>query len=146
MSNETDDRAGIERLLSTMSDAWNAGDADAFGSVFTETASYVNILGMISHGRAEIVESHRMLFDDFMKGSRMTDGGKTSRDITFVTDDVAIVVGTGGGTALAGQEFTLDRESTVSFVAVRGEDGWRFAHFQNTRHTPVTMPFPTSRS
>jgi uncharacterized protein (TIGR02246 family) len=137
LSTETEDRAQIERLLSTMSDAWNAGDADAFGSVFTDGASYVNLMGMVSRGRAEIVESHRQLFEHVLKGSRMTDGGKTHREITFLTADVALVVGTGGGTALAGQEFSPDRESTVSFVALRGEDGWGFAHFQNTRHVPM---------
>jgi uncharacterized protein (TIGR02246 family) len=137
MSTDTDDRAEIERLLFTMSDGWNAGDADVFGSVFTDDASYVNVLGMVWRGREEIVEAHRQMFNGFMKGSRMTDGGKTSRDVTFVTGDVAIVVGTGGGTTAPGQEFGADRESTVSFVALRGEHGWRFAHFQNTRHTPI---------
>lgn len=146
MSTETDDRAEIERLLFTMSDAWNAGDADAFGSVFTEGASFVNVLGMVSHGRPEIVQSHRQLFDHFMKGSRMTDGGKSNREITFLTGDVAVVVGTGGGTVPAGQEFGPDRESVVSFVALRGQDGWRFAHFQNTRRTPMTIPPPAQQN
>lgn len=133
----SDDVTAIEGLLHRLSDAWNAGDADAYGEIFTDDATYVTVIGTVSNGRAEITQVHRWLFENALKGSTMTDGGKTDREIRFLTPDVAVVVGTGGGSTLPGQEFTPERASVVSFVAVRDGDGWRFAHFQNTRVTPM---------
>jgi uncharacterized protein (TIGR02246 family) len=124
--------APIEALLTALSDAWNAGDADAYGALFTEDATYVTFFGHISHGRTEIVEGHRWLFSR-MPGSRMTPGAKEDRDIRFLTPDVAVVLGQGPGTTVPGQEPASDRASTVSFVVLRTGAGWRFAHFQNTR-------------
>ena len=127
-----DDKAAIEKLMVGMSDAWNAADADAYGELFTEDASYVDVMGGLSRGRAEIVEGHRWLFAK-MPGSKMVSGGKQNRDIRFLTADTALVLGSGGGVTVSDDQLTEDRVSTISLVAVRAGDGWRFAHFQNTR-------------
>jgi uncharacterized protein (TIGR02246 family) len=128
----TDDRGRIEALLTQLSDAWNAADADAYGALFTEDARYVTFFGHVSRGRAEIVEGHRWLFAR-MPGSRMTRGAKEDREIRFLTPEVAVVVGQGAGTTAPGHGSAADRASTVSFVVLRTPAGWRFAHFQNTR-------------
>lgn len=135
-TNHDADRAAIRQRLVELSDAWNAGDAEAYGAVFTEEASYITWMGQLSRGRSEIVSMHRWLFGK-IRGSRMTRGAKTNQEITFLSPDVALVTASGGGTSLPGQELTEDRASTVSFVAVHGPDGWRFAHFQNTRITSM---------
>ena len=126
------DHARVEELLAALADAWNDGDADAYGALFTEDASYVTFMGEVSRGREQITDGHRWLFAR-MPGSTMTPGTKTRRDIRFPARDTAVVVGQGPGTTAPGPEFAADRVSTVSFVAVRTDDGWRFAHFQNTR-------------
>jgi ketosteroid isomerase-like protein len=41
VTSDDDDRAAVEALLMRMSEAWNAGDADAYGALYTEDASLV---------------------------------------------------------------------------------------------------------
>jgi uncharacterized protein (TIGR02246 family) len=132
MTRTDTDHARVEALLAAIADAWNDGDADAYGALFTEDASYVTFMGQVSRGRKEITEGHRWLFTR-IPGSRMAPGTKAQRDIRFPARDTAVVIGQGPGTTVPGQESSADRASTVSFVAVRTDDGWRFAHFQNTR-------------
>ncbi len=124
--------APIEALLTALSDAWNAGDAGAYGALFTEDATYVTFFGHVSHGRTEIVDGHRWLFAR-APGSRMTPGAKSDRHVRFLTPDVAVVVAHGPGTTVPGEASATNRDSTVSFVVLRTDAGWRFAHFQNTR-------------
>jgi uncharacterized protein (TIGR02246 family) len=126
----------ISGLLTELSDAWNAGDADAYGRPFTEDARYVTYFGHVLRGRREIVAAHRWLFAT-VPGSRMPAGVKTHREVSSLTPEVAVVIGTDGETTLPDRETSGDRASTVVLVAVHREDGWRFVHFQNTRVTPV---------
>ncbi|MCP2259611.1 hypothetical protein LX15_003316 [Streptoalloteichus tenebrarius] len=134
------DEAAVRALAASLARAWDQGDADAYGAAFTEDAEYVTFMGDLARGRREIVESHRWLFATVLRGSRMTGFGAEA-GVRFLTPDVALLVSTEGGVALPGQELTPDRLSTVSLVAVRRPEGWRFAHFQNTRRqTPPATP------
>ena len=135
-SHRDTEHEAIQRLLITLSEAWNAGDADAYGELFTEDATYVTFFGQILRGRPEIAAAHRWLFAR-IRGSRMPAGVKSQQEISFLSPEVALIIGTGGGTALPSQEPTDDRASTVSFVAVRRGTSWRFAHFQNTHVAPM---------
>ncbi|SHG36609.1 SgcJ/EcaC family oxidoreductase [Streptoalloteichus hindustanus] len=130
---EVRDEDAVRALAGALAEAWNRGDADAYGEVFTEDAEYVDFMGQRARGRREIVETHRWLFATVLKGSRMSGVGPSGAEVRFLTPDVAVLVSTEGGVALPGQELTSDRLSTVTLVAVRRAGGWRFAHFQNTR-------------
>ncbi|NMO89749.1 SgcJ/EcaC family oxidoreductase [Actinomycetospora sp. TBRC 11914] len=123
--------APIGDLLIALAAAWDAGDADAYGALFTEDATYVTFFGHVSHGRTEIVDGHRWLFER-TPGSVMTPFAETDCGIRFLAPDVALVVARGPGTTAPDQD-AADRASTVSLVVVRTDAGWRFAHFQNTR-------------
>ncbi|GAA2417896.1 SgcJ/EcaC family oxidoreductase [Nonomuraea africana] len=117
----------ITGLLTRLAEAWNAGDATAYAALFTEDADYISFDGAHSQGREAIESSHRWLFEGPLKGSTMstTDGGVKVKPLA----DGAVLVISGGGTAVAGRQ----RDSIVSFTAVRTPQGWRFASFQNTR-------------
>lgn len=128
------DRAAVEAVLSGLADAWNTGDATAYGRFFTEDADYVTFFGLNVPGREAIESSHRALFEGPLKGSKLTGGGGPPK-VRFVRDDVAIVVA-GGGSSLDGEP-DPERASTVTYVLVREPDAWRVASFQNTRRTPV---------
>ena len=78
-----------------------------------------------------------MLFDKFIKGSRLV--GRI-RSIRFVTDDVAVMVAV-GGTVMAGQsDIEPDRNSIHTLVAVKHGNKWRFTAFQNTRAQFIGRP------
>lgn len=121
----------IEQALGALADAWNRGDAAAYADAFTSDADYITFFGQHMMGRSAIEESHRMLFEGPLKGSRMGEGESRIR---MLSPDVALAVVT-GGTSLDGGEVPSDRESIVTFTAVREEGRWRFASFQNTRRT-----------
>lgn len=120
----------IQAVLQELTDAWNAGDAEAYARLFTEDADYVTFFGMNFPGRATIESSHRALFEGPLRGVKLTGGGEAK--IRFLRPDVAVAV-VGGGSSLAGEAAPdPGRASTVTFVMVE-DDGWRIASFQNTR-------------
>jgi uncharacterized protein (TIGR02246 family) len=128
------DVAAVNAVLEQLTDAWNAGDAAAYAALFTEDADYVTFFGMNFPGREVIESSHRALFEGPLKGSKLT-GAPGAAKVRFVRPDVAIVV-VGGGSSLTGGTTTdAGRESTLTFVLVGTDDGWRIASFQNTRVT-----------
>ncbi|SEF32871.1 conserved hypothetical protein [Amycolatopsis pretoriensis] len=126
---ETDVRAVLGRLT----DAWNAGDATAYGRLFTEDADYVTFFGLNFPGREAIESSHRALFEGPLKGSKLTGQLGAAAKVRFVRPDVAVVV-VGGGSSVTGADTTDEgRESTVSFVLVEEDGEWLITAFQNTR-------------
>ncbi|WP_370947896.1 SgcJ/EcaC family oxidoreductase [Amycolatopsis sp. cg5] len=124
----SEEKAVLE-VLAALAEAWNEGDAAAYGRLFTEDADYVTFFGMNMPGRQAIEANHRALFEGPLKGSKIGVGGAGEVKVRFVRPDVAIVVA-GGGSSLEGAEF---RASTVGYVLVRNGGEWRVASFQNTR-------------
>ena len=126
---DADVRAVLDRLV----EAWNSGDAAAYGRLFTEDADYVTFFGMNFPGRDAIESSHRALFEGPLRGSKLTGKLGASAKIRFVRPDVAVAL-VGGGSSLAGSDTTDEgRESTVGFALVREEGEWLITAFQNTR-------------
>ena len=125
-------REEVLAVLGRLADAWNSGDADAYGALFTEDADYVTFFGFRSEGREAIVESHRELFQGPLRGSKLT--GFDEPRVRFLRDDVAVLV-SGGGSSLTGADDPAaeGRASTLTYVLVRGDEGWRITAFQNTR-------------
>lgn len=128
------DTTPILDTLARLSDAWNAGDAAAYGAEFTADATYVSFNGQVMSGRAAIEDTHRWLFDGPLRGSQMTSmGGDTGQaTIRFLRPDVAHVL-TNGAVQPAGSTTTADRESVVSLVVTEDGNAWQVAAFHNTR-------------
>lgn len=134
------DTTPVLATLARITDAWNAGDADAYGEQFTDDATYVVFDGHLLRGRTEIVQTHRFLFDGPLRGSRMTEPTTDDALVRFLRPDVAHLVVT-GAVLPAGQEtITADRRSVVSFLLVHHGGSWRVAAFQNTRATEAGGP------
>jgi uncharacterized protein (TIGR02246 family) len=125
------DRTAVLSVLSDLVDAWARHDADAYGELFTEDATYVTFVGTRYQGRAEIVESHRTLFEKFLKGTRLAD---EVVDIRFLTSDTAVVTGRGDSYKGAPPK-KLTKVQT--YTLVRQDDRWRIAAFHNTKRKPV---------
>ncbi|MEV4146437.1 SgcJ/EcaC family oxidoreductase [Amycolatopsis sp. NPDC049691] len=123
----------VRAVLGRLTEAWNAGDATAYGRLFTEDADYVTFFGLNFPGREAIESSHRALFEGPLKGSKLTGRLGEAAKVRFVRPDVAVVV-VGGGSSLTGADTTDEgRESTVSFVLVEEDGEWLITAFQNTR-------------
>ena len=136
-SKPDDDHAAIRNLYEQMITGWNDGSGETLAAPYTEDSDYIGFDGTHLKGRQEIASFHQMLFNRFIKGSRLV--GKI-RSIRFVTDDVAVMVAV-GGTVMAGQsDIEPDRNSIHTLVAVKDGNKWRFTAFQNTRAQFIGRP------
>ncbi|QGN48298.1 SgcJ/EcaC family oxidoreductase [Micromonospora sp. WMMD558] len=127
-----DDRTAVTSVIGALVDAWNRQDAEAYGRLFTEDATYVTWVGTHYRGRRDIVASHRALFTRFVKGTKLAD---EILDLRFFGPDTAVVTG-------RGEIYKGDRPGKLTkvqtYVLVRTADGgWRIAAFQNTKRKPL---------
>jgi uncharacterized protein (TIGR02246 family) len=135
------DEAALRTCLEELNAAWARGDADGFAAVFTEDADYIAFDGTHWKGRREIAESHRPLFQGFLKGSRLAGESQTIR---FLSPEVALIHSK-GAVLLAGQRKPArGRLSVQTLVAVKRPEGWRLAAFQNTRYRPFARTWKGS--
>ena len=131
------DEAEIRALLQRLNEAW--GNADMYAALFTEDANYVTFDGSQVTGRAAIAESHRPLFEGFMRGSRLV-GQITA--LRFLTPDVALVYGKGAVIQKHQKQASRRAVSVQTNVVVRQDGCWQIAAFHNTRYRPWTESLP----
>ena len=82
-----EDEAAIRAIIIRLRDAWNAGDAKAWGVHFAEDADYVIVNGMRIKGREAIDSGHKRIFDTIYKGSVLA---ASPQSVRFIRDDIAI--------------------------------------------------------
>ncbi|BDU05172.1 SgcJ/EcaC family oxidoreductase [Nocardia cyriacigeorgica] len=124
--------AGICATMSGLTRAWDANDAEAYGALFTEDATYTTWVGTIYAGREDIITSHRALFDGPLGGTRLADRYLSLR---LLTDDVAVLL-TRGDTYE--DEPPSSPSKVQSYTMVREDDDtWRVAAFHNTQRGKV---------
>jgi hypothetical protein len=63
------DEDAIRKLLGRQVNGWDAGDPDAYASVFTSDADYVTFLGSHYKGREAIAASYAPVFKNLLRGS-----------------------------------------------------------------------------
>jgi uncharacterized protein (TIGR02246 family) len=84
----TNDEAMIHQLINELVDAWNRGDAKAYGARYLDDATFTNVNGMFHVSREEFDRRHDEIFRGALKGSTIT---LTPRKIRFIRPDAAIV-------------------------------------------------------
>jgi uncharacterized protein (TIGR02246 family) len=126
----------VRALYQQFIEAW--GDTDAYAALFTEDGDYVTFDGSHARGRSEIAKAHRPLFEGILKGSRLVDVS-IPVEVRFPSPDVALVHS--GGAVLRSHQKKPSRRavSVQTLVAVKQEDRWLFAAFQNTRYRPFAQ-------
>ncbi|MQY03330.1 SgcJ/EcaC family oxidoreductase [Actinomadura macrotermitis] len=121
-------------VLEQLTGAWARGDADAYGALFTEDATYTTYVGTYYQGRRDITEGHRALFRGFVKGTKLAD---SYLGVRFYGPGTAVV--TSRGDTYEGKAPKPDELSkTQTYTLVRQGDGaWRIAAFHNTKRRSV---------
>ncbi|MFD9353404.1 SgcJ/EcaC family oxidoreductase [Streptomyces sp. NPDC060031] len=127
-----DDVTAVQALMARLLGAWERHDAEAYGAVFTEDATYTTYVGTLYQGRRDIVESHRTLFAGFLKGTRLAD---EILDIRFYGTGSA-VVNSRGDTYKGARPAKLGKVQTYTLVR-EGDGQWRIAAFHNTKRKPL---------
>ncbi len=137
-NSRSEDEAAIRILLEQLIDGWNKGSGGAFAALFEEDGDQVAFDGTHLKGRHHIANFHQLLFDKFLKGSRLV--GKVT-SVRFLTPDVAVMHAV-GGTIMAGQtDIEPERNSVQTFVVKKDDIGkWWIAAFQNTRAQCIGRP------
>jgi uncharacterized protein (TIGR02246 family) len=128
------DEAQLRALFDRLVASWNAGDADAYGALFTDDAVYVAYDGTRQEGRAGITELHALLFAGVLAGSRLV--GQTIEDIRAVGPDAAVLRAVGTVLLRWQRRPARRRLSRQTLVAQRTADRWRFVAFHNSRVRP----------
>lgn len=127
----------IRALYRQIMDGWNEGSGEGFAAPFAADGEQAAFDGSRFRGRQEIAESHQMLSDRFLRGSRPV--GRVT-DIRFLTPEIALAHAI-GGTVMPGEtDLAPDRNSVQSLVSVRRDGAWRLASLHNSRAEFVGRP------
>ena len=122
---------GPDALVDGFLRAFNAHDAEAFWSLFTEDADWVSVAGIRVKGRADIQAEHEKAFTTFFKSAALASTGTTVR---LVRPDVAVVPFTWELTGQVDKEgkIAAPRRGVITIVAAKEDDQWRITAGQNT--------------
>lgn len=133
--------AAIRAVLARQAEAWNEHDARAWCASFTEDAEFVNILGTLFQGRAQIEARHAELFRGIFSRSQVT---VTTRKVVSLgpTSALAETVHELRGydrlpPGIRASEPDGTLRTRLKYVLVLGEDGWRIRSAQNTAVLPL---------
>jgi ketosteroid isomerase-like protein len=64
--NATEETA-IRQVVKDSETAWNKHDMNAFADLFTDDAEWVNVVGMVWRGKAEIKKAHQVMHETYFK-------------------------------------------------------------------------------
>ena len=126
----TGDQAAIVDLTRRMSDAWKAGDADAYGRIFTDDSDYVAFDGTHLRGRDANVRHHQLLFDTVLKDSELVFEGVPQ--IRLLSRDVAIMHAMGSVLMRWQSQLAARQRSNQTYIVQRGLG--RLAHHGLPQH------------
>ena len=138
-----EDDLAVRKVVAGYEEAWNAHDMEALAKLFREDAEWVNKVGMHWRGRDEIMTAHTAFHRTIFKNHKYRTDAVETRSIA---PGVAVAVATetfDGFTAPDGRVWPKAR-NRLSYVLVKGPDGWKIAHGQNAevdevaaKHDPV---------
>lgn len=128
------EEVAIRQLFQQLMAAWGAGNAEAYGALFTEDADYIAFDGVNQKGRQAIIAGHRPLFERFLKGSTLT-GDLVS--VQMLAPNVALAHAIGSIIDAGRHTPKPERLSSQTLVAIKDQETWRFRTFHNTRVRPI---------
>ena len=133
------DELALQSLYRKKIEGWNEANGQKFAEVYTEDADFIGFDGTYLSGRIEIAEFHQMLFDKFLRGTRLL--GKI-KSIKFPIPNVAIIVAISGTIEANQSSINPERNSIHTIVAVNhgNIEQWCFTAFQNTRAVYIGQP------
>lgn len=141
------EEATLRKLVADQAEAWNRQDAVAWSKDFAPDAEFINIVGTIFSGRADIEKRHAAIFATLFKGSRTQ---VTVRKVLFLDNDVAVLDmehRVSGYVGLPpGVQPTVPGElrTQMRYVLKRENGQWRIVAGQNTDVKPAPTQAPAS--
>lgn len=105
--------AAVDQLVGEIAEAWNAGDARAYGARYCPDGTFTNTDGTLDLGRDEVVHTAEKAFQGILAGTKLS---LAVRKLRLVRPDVAVVdldtrvSGMPGGEARISQMLVLVEE------------------------------------
>ena len=143
-----DDEGQIRAIVQSEEDAWNRGDAEAFGAHYAEDGSFTNVIGQQLYGRKAFVAQHAGIFSTIYKGSKCSFAASR---ITFLRPEVALVeidgALSGANRLPPGLKAGADGVLNVKLLEVMTKEKgvWWIAAFHNVAVYPVPAGGPGDR-
>lgn len=124
----TADESLISALYQQLLVAWNKHNADDFAALFSEDGYIIGFDGSQMNGRVEVKLALGQIFVDHVTAAYV---GKI-RGIRFLSAEVAVLLAVVGMVPPGQSDLNPARNAIQNLVAVKYEDQWRIALFQNT--------------
>jgi len=121
---ETEVRALYRQILS----AWNRRNADAMAELFDVDGVAIGFDGSELEGREGIAAAHRQIFEDHPTGAFV---GKM-RTVRFLCPEVGVLSAVAGMVPPGQADIDPSLNAVQTVVAVKRDNQWRVALFQNT--------------
>jgi len=118
----------VSALYQQLLGAWNKRHAGDFTALFVEDGNLVGFDGSQIDGRAAIESEIHRIFTDHQTAAYV---GKV-REVRFLAPEVAILRAVSGMVSPGQSDLNPAVNTIQSLVAVKREDQWRIALYQNT--------------
>jgi uncharacterized protein (TIGR02246 family) len=83
-----DDDAAVRKLIDDMTQAWNRGDAQAYGACYCADGTFTNVNGTYHVGRDAFDRRHEEVFRGIFNGTTLS---MIIKKLRFVVPNVAVV-------------------------------------------------------
>ena len=120
--------SAIRDLYLQLLAGWNKRNADEFAALFEEEGHCVGFDGSSMNGRAEIRSHLHQIFADHPTAAYI----EKIREMRFLTPDVAVLRAVVGMVPPGQSNLNPAANAIQTIIAVKHEDQWRIALFQNT--------------
>jgi uncharacterized protein (TIGR02246 family) len=138
-----DDDQAVRKIVAGFEEAWNTHDMKKLANLFREDAEWVNKVGMHWRGRDEIMVAHTAYHETFFKNHSCRTDAVETRSIAPGVAVAVVTLTCEGFKAPDGRDWPKAR-NRLTYVLLRGTDGWKIAHGQNSeidevaaKHDPV---------
>lgn len=134
------DTRAIGEIIRRHEQAWNTHDRQAFESLFTEDADFVNVIGQRAIGREQIGADFENIHRTFMRNTRIQ---IVSWDARFIEARVAVVRlrwEMTGMQKVPGWNTPDVRNGLLTYVAVQRQGEWKVTAVQNTDEQNIPLP------
>ena len=120
----------LDQLLGELVEAWNAGDARAYGARFSTDVTFTNSDGSVDFGRDEVVRRADDAFQGVLAGTKVS---LAVRKLRLIRPDVAVAdLDTRvSGMQLAGNGPGGDVRISQMLVLVKEDDRWQITAQHN---------------
>lgn len=122
------DEISVARVFERLSEAWQAGDGEAWADEFVSDADFTVWFGFGMKGQEDIAQGHQFIFDQFYNQTQLV---MYIRQIRIINENVA-VVHLDMSVIKEGEESPDMPDVVPMAVLKRTESGWKIVAFQNT--------------